>query len=295
VSEVTTTTRLSEVMGFDEFAGYGSLLFPSGRRITRDMTVADTARLLPYHSNIRPAEVADTLNGMRADAGRGSLSFHRLYNVREIARDPGKADVGVFFFRGRRDAPLAVVSPGGGFAYVGLIHEGFPYARAITAQGYNSFVLTYRTGGGGRPAMEDLARAIDYIIDNHVGLGVSTADFSLWGSSAGARMAANLGAYGAAAFGGRDRQRPGAVVMAYTGHSDTGGDPPPTFAVVGAHDGIADPAAVESRIRRLERRGVATEFRRYPRLGHGFGLGTGTVAEGWVDDAVDFWEAHTVG
>lgn len=25
-------------------------------------------------------------------------------------------------------------------------------------------------------------------------------------------------------------------------------------------------------------------------LSHGFGLGTGTVAEGWLDKAVKFWE-----
>lgn len=28
----------------------------------------------------------------------------------------------------------------------------------------------------------------------------------------------------------------------------------------------------------------------YEGLLHGFGLGTGTVAEGWIDDAVKFWE-----
>ncbi|MBP5504266.1 MAG: hypothetical protein J6Y24_15940 [Bacteroidales bacterium] len=28
----------------------------------------------------------------------------------------------------------------------------------------------------------------------------------------------------------------------------------------------------------------------YKGLPHGFGLGTGTVAEGWIDDAVKFWE-----
>ena len=26
---------------------------------------------------------------------------------------------------------------------------------------------------------------------------------------------------------------------------------------------------------------------------HGFGLGTGTVAEGWIEDAVRFWETNT--
>ena len=27
-------------------------------------------------------------------------------------------------------------------------------------------------------------------------------------------------------------------------------------------------------------------------LPHGFGLGTGTVAEGWIEDAVRFWESQ---
>ena len=36
--------------------------------------------------------------------------------------------------------------------------------------------------------------------------------------------------------------------------------------------------------------GIDTEFHAYENLPHGFGLGTGTVAEGWIDDAVAFWE-----
>lgn len=38
--------------------------------------------------------------------------------------------------------------------------------------------------------------------------------------------------------------------------------------------------------------GVPTEFHVYQGLGHGFGLGTGTVAEGWFDLAVNFWEEN---
>lgn len=37
---------------------------------------------------------------------------------------------------------------------------------------------------------------------------------------------------------------------------------------------------------------AATECHAYQGLPHGFGLGTGTVAEGWIDDAVRFWEAQ---
>ena len=36
--------------------------------------------------------------------------------------------------------------------------------------------------------------------------------------------------------------------------------------------------------------GIDTEFHKYAELGHGVGLGTGTSAEGWLDDAVAFWE-----
>lgn len=33
----------------------------------------------------------------------------------------------------------------------------------------------------------------------------------------------------------------------------------------------------------------AVEYRRYQALGHGFGLGTGTSAEGRAEEAVRFW------
>ena len=38
--------------------------------------------------------------------------------------------------------------------------------------------------------------------------------------------------------------------------------------------------------------GIDVEFRKYRDAGHGFGLGTGTDAEGWIDHALQFWERH---
>ena len=40
----------------------------------------------------------------------------------------------------------------------------------------------------------------------------------------------------------------------------------------------------------LDEMGIPTEFHHYPGLRHGFGLGTGTVAEGWIDEAAAFWQ-----
>ena len=49
---------------------------------------------------------------------------------------------------------------------------------------------------------------------------------------------------------------------------------------------------MQRRIEALDALDIPTEFHHYPGLPHGFGLGTGTVAEGWLDQAVAFWEEN---
>ena len=105
-------------------------------------------------------------------------------------------------------------------------------------------------------------------------------------------MAVDLGSYGPAAFGDEQVPRPAAVVMGYTGHTRYTESDPPTFAVVSLDDPIASPRVMERRITALNAAGVDTEFHLYRNAGHGFGLGTGTDAEGWIDYAVHFWEQH---
>jgi hypothetical protein len=39
-------------------------------------------------------------------------------------------------------------------------------------------------------------------------------------------------------------------------------------------------------------KGVEVEYRRFESAGHGFGLGTGTDAEGWGNLAIQFWRKH---
>jgi predicted esterase len=103
-------------------------------------------------------------------------------------------------------------------------------------------------------------------------------------------MAAAIGSHGVSDYGGVNAPKPSAVVMAYTGHSDYASVEPPTFVAVGAEDGIAPPAVMERRVEALRRSGTEVEYHKYKGLGHGFGLGVGTSAEGWVFDAIRFWE-----
>jgi acetyl esterase/lipase len=195
------------------------------------------------------------------------------------------------FFRGEPGAPFAIVCPGGGFSYVGSLHEGFPLALEISKKKYNAFVIRYRIESE-RSATEDLAAAIAYIFRNAKALGVSTEGYSLWGGSAGARMVDNIALSGVAGYGGGDLPKPAVVVIAYTGQSSYSKDFPPAFITVSANDGIANVAVVDKRVEHLRNAGVEVEYRRYRTAGHGFGLGTGTDAEGWLGHAVRFWEKH---
>lgn len=61
------------------------------------------------------------------------------------------------------------------------------------------------------------------------------------------------------------------------------------FVVVGEQDAIASPSVMQRRVDALRRIGTDVEFHKYPDLGHGFGPGTGTSAEGWTADAIRFW------
>lgn len=170
------------------------------------------------------------------------------------------------------------------------MHDSFPHALEVSKSGYNAFALIYRPD----ESYEDLARAIEYVNDHAKELGVDPEGYSLWGGSAGARMAATLGnaQYGPAGFGRPDIPQASAVIMQYTGYSDTSAYDAPTYACVGTRDGIANYRTMEARLKKLEAFGIPTEFHVYEGLGHGFGLGTGTVAEGWLKDAIAFWEAQ---
>jgi acetyl esterase/lipase len=283
---------LGDLLDHPALAGVAPLLLPrSAAEVDRGTRLRDFASLLPYHTQVDAGDVLAGLNRLIDDAGARRSVFLDLYTPAEKARDPTKADTGLFLLRGRPGAAFAVIAPGGGFSYVATVHEGLPYALAINRHGLNAFVLRYRVGQGGTAATEDLAAALSAIFRHAAALQVRTEGYSLWGSSAGARMAAAVGSHGAARFGGEPLPRPAAVVMAYTGHADTSGTEPPTFVVVGENDTISPPAAMERRLEALERAGVPVAYRKVPGLGHGFGLGNGTAAQGWVDEAVRFWEA----
>lgn len=279
-------------MNHPSFKGFGQFVLPLDRgAYDENMRLSRMAYLLPYHSHVDAEAVVNTINYLIDKVAEGRTIFSNFYSERQILEDPAKKNTGLFFFNGKPGAPFAIVCPGGGFSYVGSVHEGFPHAIELSKRGYNAFVLQYRVGGEQR-ACEDLAAAISHIFKHSKSLGLGTKDYSVWGSSAGARMAAQIGSYGPAGYGGYDLPRPGVVVMAYTGHSSFTRNDPPTFVVQGENDGIVNVSTVDRRVDAMRNAGIEVEYHKYPNVGHGFGLGTGTDAERWMEYAVRFWEKH---
>ena len=291
----TEQSTVGEVVHNTAFGDFGQLLFPVDRNVPETMTLAQasTSAVYIYYTNIKVEKTVEILNYLRNESLAGRQIFYRFYSEREIAADPTKANTGLFFFRGETGAPFAVTNAGGAFAYVGAMHDSFPHSLEIARSGSNAFALIYRPD----EPYEDLARAIAYIHDHATELGVSSDGYSLWGGSAGARMAATLGhsGYLQQLTGRKDIPQASAVIMQYTGYNTISEQDAPTYACVGTNDGIASWRTMQNRLQRLSELGIPTEFHAYEGLSHGFGIGTGTIAEGWVKDALDFWRQNRSG
>jgi acetyl esterase/lipase len=291
---LTVNNYVRDIVNHPAFKGFGE------RMLSRDdnsydyntQLSNDTSRL-PYPQDITPAVVVNALNHMIDEVNSGRTIFYDFYTAQQKQKNSAKENTGIFFFRGKPGAPFAIVCPGGAFSFVNSLQAGFPIALEISKKGYNVFVIRYRIGGE-QIACEDLAAAIAYIFANARTLEVGVENYSLWGESAGARMAARLSSHGTAAYGEMNCPKPVTAVIAYTAHTDYTKDDPPTFTVAGERDGIAPPRIMEQRVNAMKAAGIDVEFHVFPNAPHGFGLGVGTSAEGWVDRAVRFWEKYIV-
>lgn len=233
----TSGTRIQEVIHDPAFEGFGRLIFPVDLGLEGGLTLKSMGNRLVWYSHVNPERTVSIVNEMKARVQEGEQIFYHIYTDEEKKEDPSKEDTGLFYFRGNPGEKFAVVNAGGGFMYVAAMHDSFPHMQELAERGYNAFALIYRPGA--QTACEDLARAIAFIHEHAEELQVNTEDYSLWGGSAGARMAAWLGSYGTASFGEKAYPAPGAVIMEYTGLSEVYGNEPPTYACVGTNDGIA--------------------------------------------------------
>ena len=100
VTQVTESTRISDVIGDPLFGDFGRLLFPVDSGYWGGDALGSLS--LAWYSHIRPARTVGIVNALREQASAGNRIFYRIYSEEEMRVDPRKADAGLFFFRGRR-------------------------------------------------------------------------------------------------------------------------------------------------------------------------------------------------
>ena len=153
---------IKDVINDPVFEDYGRLLFPVDNNYFSGKTLRDLR--LTWYSNISPRDSVDVVNFLYNKAKTGEKVFYNIYTDEEIAKDKEKENTGLFFFRGNENEKFAICNAGGGFAFVGAMHDSFPHALELSRKGYNAFALIYRPGSDTR--CEDLSRSISFIMDN---------------------------------------------------------------------------------------------------------------------------------
>lgn len=304
-SHISLDDTVGDVVSHPAFAGFGSLLFSwcdyQDRWYPANVAMRNVCDYDLWLSHADPQAQLDGLNRLIDDVNAGHQVFYDIYTEEEKQKDFYKRYTGLVFMRGKPGAPFMVFLPGGGYFFVGMLHEGLPIAKLISEKGYNAFVLRYRVDMGGsypldyqRPAGMDLIRAVQFIREHADELQVAKDDYSLWGGSAGAHTVSDV-VYGEAGFTQSQRLYPAAAVIAYTYFSDDidfTPDDPAAFFIVGKRDGIVPWRWVAERVRKMKAAGCSVEDHILSNIGHGFSVGKGTPAEGWIDWAVRFWEKN---
>ncbi|MDU5336727.1 alpha/beta hydrolase [Enterococcus sp.] len=184
----TLKTKVVDVINDPAFEGYGRLIFPADKQIDASLALEDVGDILTWYNNVNPDRTVEIANYLKSQVQKGEKIFYDIYTAEEKQEDPDKENTGLFLFRGNPNEKFAVLNAGGGFSYVAAMHDSFPHALELSKKGYNAFALIYRPEA--RSAAEDLARAIAFLHENAEELQVDVSNYSLWGGSAGARMAA---------------------------------------------------------------------------------------------------------
>lgn len=128
--QYTLDTNISDVINDPAFGNYGRLIFPVDSGYYGGDTLGELS--LTWYSHIDPNKTVEIANYMKSHAVVGETIFYDIYSDEEKIADPEKKDTGLFFFKGKTGERFAICNAGGGFAYVGAMHDSFPHALELS-------------------------------------------------------------------------------------------------------------------------------------------------------------------
>ena len=312
---ITTDDMCSVLLDHPAFADFGHSILPpnfagGSKETMAEHSIGEILKKVKWDGATEP--IMNSLNELIDYQNEGKQVFFPYYTEEEIAADETKAQTGIVFFEGEKDAPFVVITPGGGYNWYTGMAEGYPIAYEFQQRGYNALVLIYRVRMAElsdfpnkiKYAMEDYVAGMRFIFD-HIGendlFPVSPNQYTVCGFSAGARLAALWGGDGTRSWYAEGKPQPQALLLQYGGTlSEEYGDfsdyqyekCPPVYALTCKDDKTRPTEEIVEMIGFYENAGVETLLDVREDGGHGFGLGAGTDAEGWIENAITFWEKH---
>lgn len=229
--------------------------------------------------------------------------------------------------KGETRKPAVIIVPGGAYSRVAFSGEGNPVLQLMEANGYVSFLLNYRTNAPFPAAMNDLAKAVQYVRENAETYDIDPDKIVVIGFSAGGHLAASLTAHYEDLASGKLTKEfscpdptlllPDALVLGYPvidftqyGHEESFQNLkapesmreylsihkhvhqhfPPTCLWHNKFDETVDWNNSRVMKEALRKAGIHGRYSIYNQPGHGMGLAYGTQAQEWSEDMLKFLE-----
>ena len=309
--------KMKEILQDESLAKLRDLMFPS--EYNAWITDDDITPKKMSESFRGVGDYAERLNFLKTHIETGEITREKVYSESELKADSSKVCVQVLEYRKRESNKVAIIIPGGGYSNVCSFSEGWPIAQELFERGYNCFVLYYRVFPNAYMPnpIEDVARLVKRIKENYPDLDLN--GYLMLGFSAGGHLAGiwatkqgypryNLpkpkflsltypvidlslkkGVTRANCLGENCSEE---EVKKYSVHTNVDENYPETYLWQGRNDQcisfenslIMDKALTENNVKH--------KYVVYDDTCHGFGVGKGTCAEGWIDDMLKFFNEN---
>jgi acetyl esterase/lipase len=323
---ITKKDKFGQVLTRPEFRGIENFIIPVPDGLAG--MLMKELKLGAINALFKTWNVGDVtvgLNHLVERINQGVKVHHDIWSADKKAVDRRKLDTALFHFPAEKKGPFALICAGGAYLAAASFVDAFPTAAELNRLGYSAFVLHYRTGRHNHwpAAQEDLRQALHYIQTRVDDFNINPTGYALLGFSAGGHLVSSLGK-NQLGYQHWRLPKPGALLLGYpvtiwenmtwihktclkmiVGENPTQAqmeevsilphvdrDFPPTYIMHCRDDRMVYFQNAQKLADQLEMHGVPCHLRAVSKGGHGIGLGTGTQAEGWLGDAVRFWQAR---
>ena len=295
-ANITPDTPMAKIRSNPSVMGAGLYTYNQEQDTPRDIRKWKDTTLREYVNDCTAEDCAKGLNRMIENYNSGIQITYKLYTDEEIAAVPTRQKAEIYYFPGSDPGGKFVLVIGGNAIHTSAeMREGVSTAEWLNELGYTCFVLRYRIGdqAADNAPLEDVSRAVRYITEHAEQFhGVSKPGALLLGYPVNNFFELKP-VWGLLI----DPYADGPRYFDYNVSDYITPDYPPVYHWYGKNDvtlaKMYTPAQGRVIEKALVKNGVPHIFHHYNNAPHKIGPGRGTDAEGWITEAVAFWESQT--